>query len=180
MDGRRKHHDRHGTRGPAGPGGRFFAPGELRLALLDLLAERPGHGYELMTRLEARFDGAYRASAGAVYPTLQQIADELLVSTRPDAGRKVFHLTDEGRAEIAAHTDDIARIWARASARADWSPLRDPNAAEILAPALRLMKAAVATIVRAHGDPATIDRVRAVLEHARRELKAMDRERKQR
>ncbi|WP_331766896.1 hypothetical protein [Embleya sp. NBC_00896] len=53
--------------------------------------------------------------------------------------------------------------------------LRDPNAAEIVTPALRLMKAAVATIVRAHGDPAVVEQVRAVLENARRELKAMDR-----
>ncbi|GCD97910.1 PadR family transcriptional regulator [Embleya hyalina] len=170
------HGRRRGADGSTGTG-RFFAPGELRIALLALIAEQPGHGYELMTRLEARFAGAYQASAGAVYPTLQQIEDEQLALREVDGGRKVFHITDAGRLEVAAHVDEIEAIWARATVRGEWGMLRDPNAAEIVAPALRLIKAAVATIVRAHGDPAVVERVRGVLEHARRELKAIDRDR---
>jgi DNA-binding PadR family transcriptional regulator len=166
--------------GPGPGGGRFFGPGELRLALLALIAEEPGHGYELMNRLEDRFAGAYQASPGAVYPTLQLVEDEGLVRVEPDGGRKVFHATDEGRREVRDHAREIDRIWARAAARGEWGMLRDPNASEIVAPALRLFKAAVGTIVRAHGDPAVVDRVREILDNARREIKEVKAETRRR
>lgn len=124
-----------------------------------------------MTRLEERFAGAYKASAGAIYPTLQQVDDEGLVSIEQDGGRKVFHITPDGRAEVRSRAREADRIWARAAQRGEWGMLRDPHAAEIVAPALRLFKAAVSCIVRAHGDPAVVDRVRDVLDNARREMK---------
>jgi DNA-binding PadR family transcriptional regulator len=157
-----------------GPTGRFFGPGELRLALLALLAEQPGHGYDLMNRLQDRFAGAYQASAGAVYPTLQQLQDEGLVRPEASDDRKVYHLTDAGRAEVDAHAGEIGRIWARAASRGEWGMFRDPEAAEIIAPALRLMKAAVRALVHAHGDPAVVDRIRAVLDDARQQIERLD------
>src|SRR5262249_33790249 len=113
------------------PGGRFFGPGELRLALLSLLGEQPGHGYELMNRLAERAGGAYHASAGAIYPTLQQLEDEGLL--RVDAGgeKKVHHLTAAGKRELQSREADVERIWRRADSWSDWSVFRDPNAAEI-------------------------------------------------
>lgn len=159
--------------GPDPAAGRFFGPGELRLALLTLVAERPGHGYDLMTRLEERFDGAYRASAGAVYPTLQQLEDEGLVRVEPAGGRKVHHVTAAGAAEARRRTDEADRIWTRAAARGEWGTLRDPDAAEILVPAMRLIKTAVAVIVRSHRDPVVVDEVRDILDDARRRLKEL-------
>ncbi|WP_216893625.1 PadR family transcriptional regulator [Nocardia alni] len=159
---------------PGGPGsGRFFGPGELRLALLALIAERPGHGYELMSRLEDRCAGAYRPSAGAVYPTLQQLEDEGLVRLEIDSGRKVFHPTAPGRAEVGEHGDQIDRIWARATERGEWGMFRDPDAAEIIAPALRLFKSAVSAVVHSHGDPAVVDQVREILAEATRDLQQL-------
>lgn len=164
--------------GPAPGSGRFFGPGELRLALLALIAEQPGHGYELMSRLEDRCGGAYRPSAGAVYPTLQQLEDEGLVRLEIDSGRKVFHATEAGRAEVTAHEEEIDRIWARATERGEWGMFRDPDAAEIIGPALRLFKTAVSAVVHSHGDPAVIDRVRDVLAAATRELQDLKAEAK--
>lgn len=161
-----------------GPSGRFFGPGELRLALLALIAERPAHGYELMARLEARFEGAYRASPGAIYPTLQQIEDEGLVLVEPRDGRKVHRVTADGQAEIDAHAADIAGIWRRASSRGEWGVFRDPDVAEIVGPALRLMKAAAKAVVHAHGDPEVVDRIRAVFDDARQNIERMDRRRR--
>src|SRR2546426_12707894 len=91
------HHDRSE---PWGWRRRFFESGEVHLALLSLLAERPMHGYELMKEMEARSGGMYRASAGSVYPNLQQLEDEGLVraETRDD-GKRVHTITDEGKAE---------------------------------------------------------------------------------
>lgn len=154
-----------------GPGtGRFFGPGELRWALLALIAEQPGHGYELMSRLERRCGGAYRPSAGAVYPTLQQLEDEGLVILEIEGGRKVFHISAEGQAEVDGHPDAIDRIWARADQRGEWGMFRDPDAAEIVGPALRLFKAAVSAVVHSHRDPAVIDQVRKILTDTTREL----------
>jgi DNA-binding PadR family transcriptional regulator len=160
-----------------GPTGRFFGPGELRLALLALIAERPGHGYELMSRLEARFDGAYQASAGAVYPTLQQLEDEGLVRLETSDERKVYHATDAGQAEVDSRASEVEQIWARAASRGEWGMFRDPNAAEIVTPALRLMKAAVKAVVHAHGDPTVVERVQAVFEDARGQIERLDRRR---
>ena len=87
-------------RGRRGPRRRFFKQGEVRLALLSLLKDDPGHGYELMKRLEERSGGLYRASAGTIYPVLQQLEDEGLVKIAEEEGKKVYHLTDAGRPAI--------------------------------------------------------------------------------
>jgi DNA-binding PadR family transcriptional regulator len=169
----RRGRERYGV----GPTGRFFGPGELRLALLALVAERPGHGYELMGRLEERFGGGYQASAGAIYPTLQQLEDERLVRAVPADGRKVYHATAAGRREAGERAEEAAGIWKRAATRGEWGLLRDPDAAEVVGPALRLMKAAVKVIVHAHGDPDVVDRVREVLTEARQQIERLDRRR---
>ena len=84
MHHRRARRRRHPWRG------RFCGPGEVRLALLGLLAEGPRHGYELMGQLEERSGGVYRASAGTVYPTLQQLEDEGLATSETVEGRRVY------------------------------------------------------------------------------------------
>src|SRR6202166_3726157 len=100
--------------GMAGLRGRFFGPGEVRLALLSLMSDGPKHGYELMKRLEERSGGVYRASAGTIYPTLQQLEDEGLVLSDLQEGKKVYRLTEAGRTELAAREEAVARIWRRA------------------------------------------------------------------
>lgn len=119
------HEPRRGARGPRGPrgaewdeiaGSDFGGPrgrggrrgrsrrGDIRVAVLALLAERPMHGYEIITELAERSGGAWRPSPGSVYPTLQQLADEGLVRAVEEDGRRVMHLTDDGAkaAEAAA------------------------------------------------------------------------------
>ncbi len=159
-------------------GGRFFGPGELRVALLALLDEQPGHGYDLMTRLAERSGGAYRASAGAIYPTLQQLEDERLVRVEAEDGRKVYRLTAEGRRALAAAGDEPARIWARARQWSEWGLFGDPDAAEMVRPALRLARAALRAVIHAHGDPAVIDEVRAILDEARARIEQIGRRRR--
>lgn len=173
-----RYHRRHGRRGrhhhrrfgPWAWEGRFFESGELPLALLSLLAERPQHGYELMKSLEERSGGIYRASAGSVYPTLQQLQDEGLVSSESgDGGKRIYQLTDAGRAELESKAAAADQIWARAQQDEwdDWGHAMNPDAGEILRPAFRLMKAAFRAAGR---DPARIDRVRDILDRTRHEL----------
>src|ERR1700724_4101046 len=103
MFGRHAYWARGGCRpsfGSWAPRSRFFGPGEVRLAILSLLADGPRHGYELMKLLAQRSGGIYRASAGTIYPTLQQLEDEKLLCSEVQDGRKLYTLTAEGLQEI--------------------------------------------------------------------------------
>ena len=80
--------------------------GEIRTALLAVLAEAPGHGYEVMQRLEEKSGGVWRPSPGSVYPTLQLLEDEGLVRSTERDGKRVYELTDEGRAEATRRTEE--------------------------------------------------------------------------
>lgn len=76
--------------------------GELRSAVLALLAERPMHGYQIMREIEERSGGTWIPSAGSVYPTLQLLADEGFVSAEESNGRKIYSLTEAGREDVAS------------------------------------------------------------------------------
>ena len=106
-----------GRGGPFRGGGPMFGPpfgggrgrrrrGDVRLALLLLLAEEPRNGYQLMQEIEERSDGRWRPSPGSVYPTLQQLEDEALIRPTERDGVKLFELTDAGRAHLDTHTSE--------------------------------------------------------------------------
>ncbi|MBO8194987.1 helix-turn-helix transcriptional regulator [Streptomyces oryzae] len=87
-----------------------FAHGRLRLYLLALLDEAPRHGYEVMRLLEERFQGLYAPSAGTVYPRLAKLEAEGLVSHTTEGGRKVYSITEAGRAELAGRQAELAEL----------------------------------------------------------------------
>jgi len=87
-----------------------FAHGRLRLYLLKLLDEAPRHGYEVIRLLEERFQGLYAPSAGTVYPRLAKLEAEGLVTHTTEGGRKVYAITDAGRAELADRSDELADL----------------------------------------------------------------------
>jgi DNA-binding PadR family transcriptional regulator len=101
-------HGPHGGWPPPGPPGSWGfggrrrgrrGRGDVRTAILALLAERPMHGYEMIQELETRTGGVWRPSPGSVYPTLQLLEDEDLIAGEEGEGRRRFALTDAGRAE---------------------------------------------------------------------------------
>ncbi|TDD50197.1 PadR family transcriptional regulator [Kribbella antibiotica] len=92
-------HRGRGGRGPGRGPGRGRAPrGDVRTAVLMLLSEEPMHGYQLMQAIADRSGGRWTPSPGAIYPTINQLEDEGLVSVTAEAGRKLVTLTDAGRA----------------------------------------------------------------------------------
>jgi DNA-binding PadR family transcriptional regulator len=123
-----RHHHREPRRGP-GPGDLPFGVrrmlgrggwargavrrGEIRPLILAVLTEKPMHGYEVIQALETLSGGRWRPSAGSVYPTLQQLADEGLATSEEVDGRRTYTLTDRGRA--AAASNPAPRPWNDAS-----------------------------------------------------------------
>lgn len=100
------HRHRQGRRGP---GGRRGKRGDVRAAILALLAEQPRHGYEIIREIGERSGGFWKPSPGSVYPTLQMLADEDLVVSKDEGGKKLFELTESGRA--AAEQQDAVPPW---------------------------------------------------------------------
>jgi DNA-binding PadR family transcriptional regulator len=100
-----------GMPGVPGPRGRRARRGDIRIALLVLLAEEPRNGYGLMQEIEARSEGAWKPSPGSVYPALQQLEDEGLVRREESEGQRLFHLTDAGREHVAERGDDEPAPW---------------------------------------------------------------------
>jgi DNA-binding PadR family transcriptional regulator len=107
-----------GPGGPGGPGhrggrggGRRARRGDIRAAILLLLADEPRNGYGLMQEIEERSGGVWRPSPGSVYPALSQLEDEGLVRATEHEGRKSFALTDEGTAHVEANRERFGTPW---------------------------------------------------------------------
>ncbi len=155
-----RHHE-HGFPGFLGRGPRA-GRGDVRAAILALLAEQPMHGYQIMRELSERSGGVWRPSPGSIYPTLQQLEDEELV--RPEtgeAGRRVFALTDAGREASAA----------AASGPAPWDAVGvegDVTALELRDLVGQVMNAA-RQVLHA-GEAAQIAQAKDVLRDTRRKL----------
>lgn len=95
--------------GPRGP--RRASKGDIRLAILSLLAEGPSNGYGLIKAIVEKTGGAWRPSPGSVYPTLQQLVDEELIVSKGDGRKTEFELTDAGRSHVEEHAADFEKAW---------------------------------------------------------------------
>lgn len=104
-------------RGRGGPrGGRVFDQGDLKYVILQLLAEKPRHGYEVIKAIEERFGGAYSPSPGTVYPTLTMLEDMGYARVTPEeGGKKVYEITDEGRKYLEENRSAVDDIFSRIS-----------------------------------------------------------------
>ena len=134
--------ERHGRHGHGARIGRFLEHGDLRFVVLALLAEQPRHGYELIRELEERTGGAYRPSPGVIYPTLSLLEDEGFArAVAAEGARKLFEITDEGRAALAKEKPAVDAVFGRmaeAEAQSRQSGPRVRRAMENLATALRI------------------------------------------
>lgn len=134
--------------------------GDVRTAVLVLLIDQPMHGYQLIREIEERSGGNWKPSAGSVYPTLQLLADEGLITAEESNGRKTYTLTEAGREEAA-----------QLEAPAQWdstSPGQGSGFAELSKAGIDLAQAA--SQVGRTGSPEQVKQAVTVLDEARRRL----------
>jgi DNA-binding PadR family transcriptional regulator len=148
-------------RGPRGRG-RKARRGDIRTAALLLLNEEPRNGYQIMQEVEERSDGVWRPSPGSVYPALQQLEDEGLIRSEELEGRKLFALTDEGRAYVKERGDDKPAPWDQMSGDVS-------EQAHELGKLMREVANAFVQVMKT-GSEAQIGEARKVLVTARRDL----------
>jgi DNA-binding PadR family transcriptional regulator len=150
-------------RGPGGRGPRVRR-GDVRAAILDLLAEgQPWNGYQIIQEIGERTQGVWRPSAGSVYPALQQLEDEGLIT--PAAGedrRRNYTLTDEGRTYVQAHADELKASWDAVTGSVDDAAVQMHNL---------VRQVAMATVqVAQAGTPAQVQQASKILADTRKAL----------
>jgi DNA-binding PadR family transcriptional regulator len=137
--------------------------GDVRAAILDLLAEGGSwNGYQIIQEIAGRTDGVWRPSAGSVYPALQQLEDEGLISPEGEGRRRMYSLTDEGRAYAEEHADELRASWDSAAGMADDTAIE-------LGDMIRQVMMAVMEVRRA-GSPSQLAAARRVLAETRRSM----------
>lgn len=110
-----------GRGGRGGPRGRARR-GDVRASILALLKDRPMHGYEMIQEIAERSGGAWKPSPGSVYPTLQLLEDEGLISSASEGGKNLFSLTEPGREEADAGPE---APWEEAGRGIDWEAMNE-------------------------------------------------------
>ena len=150
-----------GFGGPMFGRGPKVGRGDVRAAILALLAEEPMHGYQVINELKERTSGVWRPSPGSVYPTLQALEDEGLIVADKDSGRRVFTLTDDGRA-AAAELGDGPAPWEEVARGTDTSMVDLRN--------LTFQVGAAIMQVAQAGTPAQVASVREILIQTRRRI----------
>src|SRR3954468_11648298 len=136
--------------------------GDVRAALLVLLAEEPRNGYGLMQEIEQRSEGQWRPSPGSVYPALAQLEDEGLIRAEAEGSGRRFALTDDGRAHVEEHRSELGEPWANLGDDGGGSHRE-------LRRAIGEVAAASMMVARA-GDQAKSEQGLAILNDARRAL----------
>ncbi len=170
--GGREGEGRFGGRGfgPRGGRPRMFEQGDLRYVVLKLLGAKPSHGYEIIKAVEERFGGAYAPSPGIVYPTLTLLEEQGLIAVVETEGpRKLYGLTDEGRAELERSAGDIDRVFARMS---EMRQRFGGGAAPEIMRAMDNLKTAL-RLRLSRGAPEDVSRITAILDAAARDIETL-------
>lgn len=149
-------------RGPGGRGPRVRR-GDVRAAILDLLGEgQAWNGYQIIQEIGERTQGVWRPSAGSVYPALQQLEDEGLIAAAGEDRRRNYMLTDEGRAYVQAHADELKASWDAVTGSVDDAAVQMHNLAR---------QVAMATVqVAQAGSPVQVQQASKILADTRKAL----------
>jgi DNA-binding PadR family transcriptional regulator len=147
---------------------RVFERGDLKFVILRLVSDKPMHGYEVMQALEEESCGWYQASPGSVYPTLQMLEDEGLVSSREEEGKKVYEITDAGREYLDEHGDIVEEIFDRIKTFADRFVGKDTR--DLSASFSRLAQSTFESAFDWEAGPEMLRKMADALDRARKEM----------
>jgi len=151
--------------------GQWFESGDMKYVILKLLAERSMHGYEVMKALEEQTRGCYKPSPGTVYPTLQWLEDEGLVKAETVDGKKVYAITDAGRAFLETHKSTVEDIFDRVTSTIEQlvsEPMPEVNRA-----IGKLVGQVYRTIWRLGKDDEKKRRIAEILDRTMKEIEAI-------
>jgi DNA-binding PadR family transcriptional regulator len=149
----------------------WFEAGDMKYVILRLLEQKPMHGYEVMKALEEQTHGCYKPSPGTVYPTLQWLEDEGLVRGEEIDGKKVYAITDAGRAFLAEHKSTVDDIFDRVEETIE-SLFSDPMP-EVTRLVGRLVSQAYRAAWRLRDDRERRNRISEILERSLKELEQL-------
>ncbi|MYM24140.1 PadR family transcriptional regulator [Duganella sp. FT135W] len=156
----------HGPRGGGGRGPKMFDAGAMRYVVLQLIAEKPRHGYEIIKELEQRSGGGYSPSPGAIYPLLSLLVDMGHVLASADGNKKLHTITPEGEAFLAENRQFVDAILARMA--------EGDEHREGLRSAMHDLKHAAIEQARASNhNPEKIEQIRAILRKAVEDINAL-------
>ncbi len=145
--------------------------GEVRWLVLEALESGPKHGYGIIQAISDRTKGAYKPSPGSIYPTLQMLEEMELVDRSRDGSRKVYGLTDAGRAELDEHRDEVEQSYARLGGDFDWTEAFDFHT--LGRRVRRTFRAIRMGVRRGRIGPAEIQRIKAIFDAALTEVEAI-------
>jgi DNA-binding PadR family transcriptional regulator len=144
--------------------------GLVRYLVLDAIASQPRHGYEIIQHIGDKSGGAYRPSPGVVYPTLQMLEELGHARTTARDDRKVYVVTEEGRREWAAHSDEVAAFY---EGHAEQPGDRQADMALLMTRVGRLVVRFKLAWRRGSIHPATMRKIRRVLDDSLSELERL-------
>ncbi len=154
-----------------GRAARLFEQGDLKYVILQLLAEKPRHGYEIIKDLEGRFGGSYAPSPGTVYPTLTMLEDLGYARVVPEeGGKKIYEITDEGRKYLAEHSTTVNDIFERIAKFV--GDITDTPMVELNQAFQRLARATYKTATSHMSDKEKVARIREIIQRAADEIEA--------
>ena len=147
--------------------GQWFERGDMKYLILDLLSEKPRHGYDIIKQLEARFCGFYSPSPGSVYPTLQMLEDQGFVKSKEQDGKRIYEITEEGRQEVKKQKERVGSFRDRSER---WKNFRMDDLNDLFED-LADLKKFVRMKMHAHGlTDEKMKRIRKIISHAKEEI----------
>lgn len=150
---------------------RIFERGDLKYVILELVQDKPSHGYEIIRALQERFGGFYSPSPGAVYPTLQMLEEMGYVSLTEQDGKKVYAITDEGRRFLTERKPAVEEMWERMRGR--WNPDLGREMHRLMHDMKDLGRAFASETRRRVPDADRMRRIREVVARAKAEIEAI-------
>jgi DNA-binding PadR family transcriptional regulator len=145
--------------------------GAVRYLVLDAIEKQARHGYEIMAAIEERSGRTYRPSPGVIYPTLQLLEELGHARVEEREGRKTYAITAEGKRDLEEHRDEVDEFYERSGA-ASWEEYAE-ELGDLIKHATRLFKVFRHSARRGRLTPATMKKIRAVLDEALAKIEAL-------